>query len=312
MLTKELQEWLEKYNLLVAEMAANGFQPSPKTARDGFLSLTNGLVTQRPDIAQVVDDFVENGDYRIPVRIYNPSPDQPLPLLVYLHGGGHMAGSVEVYDPIYKKIALAAGRIILAPDYRLAPEYPYPAGINDAVCVLENVDNLFSKHKIKYTGRFALGGDSAGGAMSSTIAQRFQDSEVVDIEKLVLIYPSLDYTLSLDSVNNLGQGYFLEKKRIEWYFSQYFQNSEDLRSVSPLFMKITENFPSTFIGVAEFCPLRDEGLKFAELVKRCGVSAVVKDYPGVLHAFLNMEDLAVESCEKLYHDIADFLSHPSL
>ena len=115
----KLQPWLENFNIMLTGLLADGFKPTPINAREGLANLTKGMVSDIPDIAWCQDDFIRGNEYDVPVRIYHPKPSTALPVLVYLHGGGHMAGSVTVYDPICRKMAMATQHIVVSVDYRL-------------------------------------------------------------------------------------------------------------------------------------------------------------------------------------------------
>lgn len=303
----QLKKWLKKYNHLMAKWLESGAVLTPEIAREGFAILTRNLVADIPQLALVRDEKIENPKQIVPVRIYHPVPDVALPILIYLHGGGHVAGSVEVYDPICRKIALATRHIVVAVDYRLAPEYRYPAGIEDSVVVLEGCLGLLERIGLCYLPRIALAGDSAGGAMSATLAHTFQGHPDLTISHLMLLYPSLDYTMSLPSVTEFASGYMLEKERICWYFDRYFQGHGRRREVSPLFMKVTDRFPKTLIVTAGFCPLQDEGNQYFSLLKKGGVAAQHLHLDEMIHAFLNMESLVPESCAQVYRAMDDFL-----
>ena len=262
-----LRTWLGKYNYLMAKWQESGAVLTPQAGRDGLATLTRTLVTDIPEPALIRNEKIENSNRLVPVRIYHPDPEANLPVLIYLHGGGHVAGSVDVYDPICRKIALITRHIVVAVEYRLAPENPYPAGIKDSAMVLEGSFAMLERVGINYSPRLALAGDSAGGAMSATLAHIYQGHPDFVISRLILIYPSLDYTMSLPSVAEFATGYLLEQERICWYFNQYFQNNESRKKVSPLFMKVTDRFPKTLVVTAGFCPLRDEGKQYVSVLK---------------------------------------------
>ena len=306
-ISPELKAWLDKYNLLMSAWSKKGFVLSPEIARDGMTTLTRTMVTDIPALPLVVDEEVGGPDLPVPVRVYHPEPELDLPVLIYLHGGGHMAGSVAVYDPICRKIALATRRIVIAVDYRLAPEHPYPAGIADARTVVCGYRELLLRLRLNSGAGLALVGDSAGGAMSATLAHMLTDQGEQVIDHLVLIYPSLDYTLSQPSVDVLAAGYLLEKKRILWYFDHYFCAGEDRQGASPLFLPVSRGYPRTLIFTAEFCPLRDEGLAYAAKLEKSGVPVQHHQFGGLLHAFLNLENLVPTGCRKLYERMSEFL-----
>ena len=303
----QLRRWLIHYNQLMEEWRKKDITLTPEIVRDGLARLTQSLVVDIPDVPLIKDYAMERGSHTIPVRIYHPAPAERLPVLLYLHGGGHMAGSIEVYEPICRKLALATRRIVISVDYRLAPEYPYPLGLEDGAAVLSGCLPMLDMLEIAHSGILALGGDSAGGAMSATLACRQEGEHRPQLDALVLIYPSLDYTMSMPSMDDYSSGYLLEKPRISWYFSHYLQNNENLESVSPLFMAIPAGFPRTLVFTAGYCPLRDEGLAFARKLKNHNIPAQHIDFAGMVHAFLNLESLVPESCRKLYTETAAFL-----
>jgi len=309
-LSPELRQWLDLHNHMMKELLAQGFKPTPTNAREGLAALTFGLVTARPAIAWVQDDLVAAALYTVPVRIYHPAPDDELPVLIYYHGGGHMAGSVTVYDTICRKLALTARHIVVSVDYRLSPECPYPAGVTDACQVAKNLWATLDGRELNYQRRLAIAGDSGGGALCATVAHLAQYDASVGIRRQVLIYPSLDYTISSPSVAENGTGYLLEKEKIRWYFDNYFQQCENRRTASPLFMDVSDKLPETLVITAEFCPLRDEGAAYAAKIKAAGPHTEHLHMDDMIHAFLNMENITKAACTTVYRRIAEFLNRP--
>jgi acetyl esterase/lipase len=303
----KLQKWLDNYNNLLEIMAEKGFKQTATNAREGLAILTRQYVSESPDVAWIQDDLVMGPHYAVPVRIYHPEPDSKLPVLIYYHGGGHMAGSVTVYDPICRKLALKTKHILVSVDYRLAPECPYPAGVKDAYYVAKNVWSTLDARQIKYQRCLAIAGDSAGGALSATVSHISQYDAGLEIKRQALIYPSLDYTLGLDSVDENAAGYLLQKEKIIWYFDHYFQHGENRKSASPLHMECTSSLPQTLVVTAGFCPLRDEGLAYVKKLKAAGVPVDHMHLEDMIHAFMNMEDLVKAECESVYEKISDFL-----
>lgn len=308
----KLQLWLDSFNQQVAVLVENGFKPTATNAREGLANLTRGLVTDIPDVAWIQDDLVMSEQYNVPVRIYHPAPDQALPVLVYYHGGGHMAGSVTVYDPICRKLANATRHIVVSVDYRLAPEYPYPAGVNDAYAVVKNLWATLDSRELKYQHELSIAGDSGGGSLVATVSGQAQYDDDVVIRKQVMIYPCLDYIMDSGSMEQNAAGYLLQKGKIAWYFDNYFQHGENRRQASPLYGHFTSNLPATLLFTAEFCPLRDEGVSYCEQAKAAGVYVEYVHFADMIHTFLNMEDLVKEECEQVYQQIARFLAKDSL
>ena len=306
-LSPKLETWLEGYNQTLKELLESGFQLTPAIARKGLADLTSSLIAEYPKIDRVLDDKVDTPNHGIPVRIYCPDPDEALHVLIYAHGGGHVAGSVEVYDPICRKIAIATNHIVVSVDYRLAPEHPYPAGIEDVVAVIEQVWPTLERHRLTYRKQLSIAGDSGGGAVCASVAHQAQDQPDSQIQHQVLIYPSLDYTMTLPSITSNGSGYLLESSRMEWYFKQYFQHDENRKATSPLHMEYTRHLPRTLVVTAEFCPLRDEGIAYVEKLKSHGIEAKRLHLDDMIHAFLNMETLTQEACDETYSAIGEFL-----
>ncbi|MCP4689741.1 MAG: alpha/beta hydrolase fold domain-containing protein, partial [Desulfobacterales bacterium] len=137
-LSPRLVDFLEGVNKLTARLKARGAAPTPGDSRMRMDALAR-YMSARPEIAHVEDGVIHHDGIETPVRIYSPEPEEALPVLVYYHGGGCMCGSVELYDPIVRKIARAARVIVASVEYRLAPENPYPAGLNDARAAAGNI-----------------------------------------------------------------------------------------------------------------------------------------------------------------------------
>ncbi|MCW8328652.1 alpha/beta hydrolase [Photobacterium sp. SDRW27] len=306
-LPPKLQLWLTQFNHILAQSERDGIQPTPELARMGLANITEQCVTDIPPINHVID--AEICHTTIPCRIYHPDSNTPLPVILFIHGGGHMCGNIDVYDPISKKLAANCRCIVVSIDYRLAPEHPYPAGIQDASNSLDNLYQTLDKLGVCHKKNITLVGDSAGAALATTIIQT-RSPRQPKIDKLVLIYPSLDYTFSADSLIDNGKGYLLETKKIEWYFNQYLQHQEDRAQVSPLFGTIPETHPETLIITAGYCPIKDDGIRYQQRLESEHISCLHLHMENMLHAYLNLEDLAKHECHHTYIAISQFINNP--
>jgi acetyl esterase/lipase len=305
---KPLRDWLAGVNEAKRATLSQGFRLTITGAREALDTITRRFVTECPFMPLIRDDVIPGPSYLVPVRIYHPQPDQALPVALFVHGGGHVAGGAALYDPIARKLALFARRVVVSVEYRLAPECPYPAGLQDVMASAKRVMRLLSSLNIKHVARLALVGDSGGGALCATLAHLSQYDPGLELDQQVLLYPSLDYTLSQPSVSANGEGYLLERDRILWMFDAYFQHAENRKEVSPLFMETTERYPATLVVTAGFDPLRDEGIAYSARLKAAGIRCEHVHRPGMVHAFLNLEDLTSEDCRLTYEAIGDFLS----
>lgn len=223
----------------------------------------------------------------VPIRIYWPTL-QRLPLLIYFHGGGWSRGSLNTHDALCRRIAKEANCILVSVDYRLAPEFPYPAAIEDAEVVYawcqQNASALGAM-----TDQIAVGGDSAGGTISAALTSSLAETSSVLPKFQVLIYPSLDLTFKHESVKLFGDGFFLTKNSLDYYAANYAknQNLKDWR-ISPLFYKKYEKLPPVIILTADCDPIRDDGIMYARKLLQAGVHVAQKNIPGVIHAFMQM------------------------
>lgn len=306
-----IQAYLDILNhKIIPKLIAKGFKPNLINAREALANVTKTLVTKAVDCAGVWDDTLNTQPYAVPVRIFHPQPEKALPVLVYFHGGGGAVGSVSVYDPILRRLAQATQHIVMAIEYRLAPENPYPAGQIDAQNALLHWREVLEARNIAYINQVSIGGDSAGGALCSNLLRNW-DYGQQDIHAQILIYPSVDFCMCSESVQILGQGYFLTAERMRWYFAQYFQNGEDYCQMSAVHNRIHPQTPPTLIFTAGFDPLRDEGVAYAQKLREQHITVQHIQYDDLIHAYLNLEDLCAEECEQTYTQIGNFLNRPS-
>jgi len=308
-ISPKLVPFLEQANTAIAEAKQKNTGFSVELVRAGLNNLSSFLVN-RPAIDLIIDKSLTYDEHQIPVRIYHPSPLEELPVLLHFHGGGHMCGSIDLYDPISRQLAHETNSIVICVDYRLSPESPYPAGIDDCQQVLMHYKTLLQG--MKYNNQVCIVGDSAGGAICATLVMNSLENESLKIDKQILIYPSVDYTMSEASIEENGQGFLLEQDKIKWYFQKYFQqeslNQTNIKNASPLFGNFSSKMPETLIITAGCDPLRDEGLAYADTLKAAGVNVSQQHFEGMTHAFMLLQCLVVDECAATYQGIADFLA----
>lgn len=268
------------------------------------LSALNG---KGPDVQYVSDGsfFVETDSRtEIPFRIYSPNPTAKLPVILHLHGGGHMCGDLEIYDAISRRMANYTNSVVITLDYRLAPEHPYPAAIEDGKFLLAHYQSLLGS--VGFKDELIVAGDSAGGALTATLSASVQFSP--KISKQILLYPSLDYTMEHPSMDAYGSGYLLEKQGVAWYFDNYLQNGEDRKQISPLYMPVPESMPETLMMVANCDPLQDEAYTYAEKLRKAGVPVQLSVFEGMVHGFLLLNTLVAEECDQAYELMNRFIN----
>lgn len=226
----------------------------------------------------------------IPIRIYTPEGQGPFPVLVFFHGGGWVIGDLDTHDSICRLLTRSAGCITVSVDYRLAPEYKYPAARDDCYAatkwVAENAETINGDPQ-----RLAVGGDSSGGNLAAVVALMARDQGEPHLAYQLLITPVTDYYKpGTPSYQENAEGYFLTRDDMVWFWNHYVSSEEEARHpyASPLQAENLYGLPPAMIITAEFDPVRDEGERYAARLKDAGVSVVSIRYPGQMHLFMNM------------------------
>ncbi len=250
------------------------------------------------EIGGVENRSVPGPEGEIPIRIYTPEGTGPFPVLVFFHGGGWVIGDLESHDALARKLALEAGCLVIAIDYRLAPESKYPAAAEDcyaATC-------WAAAHAAEIggdPGRIAIGGDSAGGNLSAVVAQMARDRSGPDLCFELLVYPVTNHDYSTLSYAENAEGYFLTRSSMEWFWNHYLSEASEGQNAyaSPLRADSLAGLPPALVITAEFDPLRDEGEAYAEKLRQAGVPVTCTRYDGQIHGFFSFFQLIDSSKE---------------
>jgi acetyl esterase len=247
----------------------------------------------------------------IPLRLYRPEgvPD-PAPALIYVHGGGGTIGDLDSHDTVCRAIAAQTPCRIVAVDYRLAPEHPFPAGFNDVLAAMNWIAGNAAALGID-RNRLAIGGDSAGGSMSAAACLDARNNGA-RLRAQVLIYPATDSTREVcpwpSRIQN-AEVPPLTTATLKWFTSKYLPGGQidphDWR-LSPLHAESLAGLPPALVLTAEFDPLRDEGKAYADRLRSSGVPAVYCDYPGQIHGFIEYGGV-LSAANEAIREIAGFL-----
>lgn len=279
---------------LLDMLAAGGAPPmsagTPEQARAGFRALTVDLrdPASVPEVASVEETTVPGGDGPRPARVYRPALEGPLPTIVMFHGGGFVIGDLDTHEVMARTLANDCAAVVVAVDYRLAPEHPWPAGVEDAIAATR----WASSHLDELGGdsRLAVAGDSAGGNLSAVVAQAMRD-EGISLAGQLLVYPVTDRGGSYPSHEENGTGYFLDIDTMLWFDQQYVGHLTDVDvhdpRLAPLHGDLAGLAPAVLV-VAELDPLRDDGLAYAAALADAGVPVEVRTFPGMIHGFFDM------------------------
>lgn len=234
------------------------------------------------DVGEVEIPVGQAGLTGLTGRLYRPH-GAVLGTVVYLHGGGWVTGDLEYSDALCRHLAADAGCAVLSVDYRLAPEHPYPAPLNDAYGALQwAADHLAGGLPL------VVGGDSAGGALAAGAALRARDENGPRLAAQLLVYPVLDADLTRPSYAENGQGLILGPDEMAWFWDHYLPDPQGRQTApaAPLRAMDLAGLPPTVLVVADLDPLRDEGLAYARRLADAGVPITLRHVPGLVHGFL--------------------------
>lgn len=255
----------------------------PEAAREMYRAMQS--MNPIADIASIEDH--QAGD--IPIRIYR-NRHEVTPAIVYFHGGGWVIGSLDTHDCICTQLVDATDITVIAVDYRLAPEHPFPASVDDcfrALCwIADHADSLNID-----PGRLAVAGDSAGGNLSAVISVLARDRRGPSLKLQLLLYPVTDSAMDTASYAENADGYLLTREGMTWFWDNYVGDNNSARTdprAAPARSADLSGLPSACIVTAGYDPLRDEGEAYGKALNAAGVETSVRRFDGTIHGFIGM------------------------
>lgn len=260
-------------------------------------------------LARVEDLTIPGPGGDLHIRAYASATGGLRPALMYFHGGGFLLGDLDSHDGVCRALAKDSGAVIIAVDYRLAPEHPFPAGVDDAYAatrwVAANAERLGIDPR-----NISVSGDSAGGNFATVVAIRCRDAGGPALAAQVLIYPVVDMSsFETGSHREFGEGYLLTRSGMQ-YCTRYYLASPDLvrdPEVSPLLAPNLSGLPPALVITAEFDPLRDEGEAYARRLEQAGVPVTAHRYDGMIHGFVSMHAMIPDG-RKAIQEAADAIA----
>jgi acetyl esterase len=281
--------------LLLALMARRRDPPiesfPPPVAREVVRRQSDLYAGREVPVGEVRDLQIDGAVGPIGARHYAPAEaGGPQPLIVYYHGGGFVICDLETHDAPCRLLCRHAGAHVLSVDYRLAPENPFPASVDDCQAALhwafEHVEELGAD-----PSRIAVAGDSAGANLATVVCHLARKGESPMPHFQLLIYPVTDFVNALPSRDMFAEGFFLTKSEMDWFHEHYCTvagaDPADPR-MSPGLVEDLSGLPPAYVITAGFDPLRDEGEGYADRLRDAGNKVVLRRFPGLIHGFINM------------------------
>jgi acetyl esterase len=278
-----------------AQLAAFLARPAPAFAELDVAAIRRGIAERArtrppgPDLHAVRDVRIGS----LPARLYRPVPD-PIPLVVYLHGGGWTVGDLPSFDRLSRRLAAASGAAVLTVDYRLAPEHPWPASVDDSVAALRWAATTPAELG-RLTGAVAVAGDSAGGTLATLACLRLRDEDPAALPALqALVYANTDLTGAQPSMREKATGWGLEADTVRFFRAQWVPDPARWAdpAVSPLHAPDLSGLPGALVVTAEHDPLRDEGEAYAARLRQAGVEVELRREAGLVHNFLLLDEVS--------------------
>ena len=262
---------------ILDQMAAAPRPESIEEARAGYDRTSLIWVGEAEDLADISEEHAGE----VCVRLY--TPEEPVGVILWIHGGGWIMGNLTSYDPLCRALANRAGAVVASVDYRLAPESQFPGPVEDCETALRWLADRFEGEPL------AIAGDSAGGNLATVVARRARDAGEPELRFQLLVYPAVDAACSTGSYQSYGadDSFGLDREQMLTCWSAYApgaaQRSPD---VSPLRAADLGGLPPTMLVLAECDPLTDEATDYADRLRAAGVEVDVHVWPGMIHGFL--------------------------
>ena len=293
----------------VKSIRVPGYFPPLPELRQQLRTMVTLMDEPAPALARIENVRIPGPAGEIPARVYaaRAAGGALMPAVAYFHGGGWVQGDLETHHGLCARLAQHAGALVLAVDYRLAPEHKFPAAVEDCLAAYTWL-RAHGRELGADPARVAVAGDSAGGNLSAVVSQLAAAGKVPVPTCQALIYPAVDFSFETDSHRDMVDGHVIPRDRVLWYMEQYLRSEADKADLraSPLRAPSLAGQPPAMIVTAGFDPLRDEGHAYAERLRGAGVNVIYREYPGQIHAFVSLTK-AIPQGLACTLEVADFL-----
>jgi acetyl esterase len=290
----------------VKSIRVPGYFPPLPELRQQLVTMTQLMDEPAPALPRIEDLRIGN----IPARLYSPQPvgHAPLPALAYFHGGGWVQGDLQTHNGLCARLALWSGAIVVAVDYRLAPEHKFPAAIDDSVAVYRALNTAAVELGID-PARIVLAGDSAGGNIAAVAAQLLRAERRPPCLQW-LIFPATDLGFDTPSYKSCGEGFFVTRAAMEWFRGHYLNDQSEIDDprASPLRAAELSGLAPALIFTNGIDPLRDEGRAYGDRLTVAGVKTIHREFDSLIHGFVGMRG-ALQAAARAMDDMVAGLRH---
>jgi acetyl esterase len=276
-----------------ARRAADGTPPlytlSLAEARAADIAEIRAANGGGPPVAAVTDRVIPGPGGDLMIRVYEPDDGRDRPALVYFFGGGWTLGSLETCDAICRSLTVAARCVTVSVQYRLAPEHPFPAAVEDCYAGVSWLAGHGAQLGVD-TARLAVGGDSAGGNLAAAVTLLSRERGGPALRHQLLVYPNTDYRSDSASLRESEDPLLFNRFSADWYWGHYLADERDGLNplASPLRAASLAGLPEATVITAEYDPLRDQGEQYAQRLREAGVPVEARRYEGMAHGFFGM------------------------
>ena len=294
--------------------ARSVYELTPDDARRQYLTGRRYWNADAPDVGEIIESSVAGPAGPVPVRIYHPDDERPLPALVYLHGGGWLVGNLDSHDKIMRLLALRSGAAVVGVDYGLAPEHKFPTAVDECRAAVAHLRDHGADWGVD-PDRLAIGGDSAGANLSMAVALALRDTEPDLLALLVLVYGVFGLRDSTSRRLFGERRDCLSNRDMEYYYERYVRAPEDRHDHRlDVLAADLRGLPPAFISAAGMDLLLDDSIALKSRMDEAGVASRLKIYDGVLHGFLHYSralDAANEAIDDAAGAIREAFAHVS-
>lgn len=272
------------------------------------VNIINNCLGKPDPVKQIQDLRISEPDRDIRLRIYTPEGNGPFPVVLFFHGGGWVACDLDTHDNICRVLCNRAKCLVASVDYRLSPDFKFPAGLEDAYSSLNWVSENISQY-LGNPNQIGVCGESAGANIAAGLCLKARHEKGPEIVSQLLMNPITNLNeANTDSYQKFSEGYLLDRSAMQWFISQYLNSPEDGLNeyASPILCKDLTGLPPSCIITAEFDVLRDEAEAYAEALKKAGNRVTCVRYNGLIHGFYVRDGIYTNAASIFWEDLAKF------